>query len=172
MAHLDIHYGFSVNGVAGLHTEILENSELKPFYDIYPQKFNNKTNGVTFRRWLETCDPALAALIDDCIGPDWRKDPAEAGGPAEVPGRPAVLARLLEVKQQNKDRLCRLLWSEQGLELDPYSVFDIQIKRLHEYKRQQMNALDIIHQYLEIKAGRLPQRPVTVLFGGKAAPPM
>ena len=170
MAHLDIHYGFSVNGVARLHTKILEHTELKPFYDIYPQKFSNKTNGVTFRRWLETCDQSLVALIDDCVGPDWRRDAQKLEGLLKYKDDPAVLARLLEVKQQNKDRLCRLLWSEQGLDLDPSSVFDVQIKRFHEYKRQQMNALAVIHQYLEIKAGRLPQRPVTVLFGGKAAP--
>ena len=170
MAHLDIHYGFSVNGVARLHTKILEHTELKPFYDIYPQKFCNKTNGVTFRRWLETCDQSLVALIDDCVGPDWRRDAQKLEGLLKYKDDPAVLARLLEVKQQNKDRLCRLLWSEQGLDLDPSSVFDVQIKRFHEYKRQQMNALAVIHQYLEIKAGRLPQRPVTVLFGGKAAP--
>ena len=141
MAHLDIHYGFSVNGVARLHTKILEHTELKPFYDIYPQKFS-----------------------------DWRRDAQKLEGLLKYKDDPAVLARLLEVKQQNKDRLCRLLWSEQGLDLDPSSVFDVQIKRFHEYKRQQMNALAVIHQYLEIKAGRLPQRPVTVLFGGKAAP--
>lgn len=170
MAHLDIHYGFSVNGVAQLHTDILKHTELKPFCDIYPQKFSNKTNGVTFRRWLETCDQPLVSLIDDCIGPDWRRDAQKLEGLLNFRDDPAVLSRLLEVKQQNKDRLCRLLWSEQGLDLDPSSVFDVQIKRFHEYKRQQMNALAVIHQYLEIKAGRLPQRPVTVLFGGKAAP--
>ena len=170
MAHMDIHCGFSVNGVAALHTEILKNTELKPFYDLYPKKFNNKTNGVTFRRWLETCNPALTALIDGCIGPDWRKDTRKLEGLMAFAGDGQVLDRLLTIKQENKDRLCRLLWSEQGIQLDPESVFDIQIKRLHEYKRQQMNALYIIHQYLEIKAGRLPQRPVTVLFGAKAAP--
>ena len=162
---MDIHCGFSVNGVAALHTEILKNTELKPFYDLYPKKFNNKTNGVTFRRWLETCNPALTALIDGCIGPDWRKDTRKLEGLMAFAGDGQVLDRLLTIKQENKDRLCRLLWSEQGIQLDPESVFDIQIKRLHEYKRQQMNALYIIHQYLEIKAGRLPQRPVTVLFG-------
>ena len=170
MAHLDIHYGFSVNGVAQLHTDILKHTELKPFCDIYPQKFSNKTNGITFRRWLETCDQPLVSLIDGCIGPDWRRDAQKLEGLLNFRDDPAVLSRLLEVKQQNKDRLCRLLWSEQGLDLDPSSVFDVQIKRFHEYKRQQMNALAVIHQYLEIKAGRLPQRPVTVLFGGKAAP--
>lgn len=170
MAHMDIHYGFSVNGVAALHTEILKNSELKPFYDLYPEKFNNKTNGVTFRRWLEACDPALTQLIDGCIGPDWRQDARRLEGLLAYAGDDKVLDRLLEVKQANKDQLCRLLWAAQGIELDARSVFDIQIKRLHEYKRQQMNALYIIHKYLEIKAGRRPERPVTVLFGAKAAP--
>ena len=170
MAHMDIHYGFSVNGVAALHTKILEETELRPFYDIYPQKFNNKTNGVTFRRWLEACNPALAGLIDGCIGPDWRHDTEKLEGLLAFAKDEAVLDQLLAVKQANKDHLCRLLWSAQGLELDPQSVFDVQIKRLHEYKRQQMNALYVIHQYLEIKAGRMPERPVTVIFGAKAAP--
>ncbi|OUQ78621.1 glycogen/starch/alpha-glucan phosphorylase [Flavonifractor sp. An100] len=170
MAHMDIHYGFSVNGVAALHTEILKNSELKAFCDLYPQKFNNKTNGVTFRRWLEACNGELTALIDQCVGRDWRRDTTKLEGLMKFAQDPSVLQRLLDIKQHNKDRLCRLLWSEQGVELDPQSVFDIQIKRLHEYKRQQMNALYVIHQYLEIKAGRLPRRPITVLFGGKAAP--
>ncbi len=170
MAHMDIHCGYSVNGVAALHTEILKNSELKPFYDIYPEKFNNKTNGVTFRRWLEACNPALAALIDSCIGPDWRGDAAKLEGLLAFREDSGVLNRLMEVKQDNKNQLCRLLWAEQSIELDPQSVFDIQVKRLHEYKRQQMNALYVIHKYLEIKAGRLPERPVTVFFGAKAAP--
>ena len=170
MAHMDIHCGYSVNGVAALHTEILKNSELKPFYDIYPEKFNNKTNGVTFRRWLEACNPALATLIDSCIGPDWRGDAAKLEGLLAFREDSGVLNRLMEVKQDNKNQLCRLLWAEQSIELDPQSVFDIQVKRLHEYKRQQMNALYVIHKYLEIKAGRLPERPVTVFFGAKAAP--
>ena len=170
MAHMDIHYGFSVNGVAALHTEILKGTELRPFYDIYPEKFNNKTNGVTFRRWLEAYNPALSELIDGCIGPGWRRDAERLEGLLAFTEDGQVLDRLLAVKQANKEQLCRLLWSAQGIGLDPASVFDIQIKRLHEYKRQQMNALYVIHQYLEIKAGRLPERPVTVLFGGKAAP--
>ena len=170
MAHMDIHYGFSVNGVAALHTEILKNSELKHFCDIYPQKFNNKTNGVTFRRWLEACNVELVALLDQCIGTDWRQDTRKLEGMLQYINDDAVLDRLLEVKQHNKDHLCRLLWAKQGVELDPVSVFDIQIKRLHEYKRQQMNALYIIHKYLEIKSGKLPERPVTILFGAKAAP--
>ena len=170
MAHMDIHYGFSVNGVAALHTEILKTSELRPFYDIYPEKFNNKTNGVTLRRWLEACDPALSALIDDCVGPHWRREPQQLEGLLAFAEDTGVLDRLLEVKQGNKDHLCRLLWGKQSIELDPQSVFDVQIKRLHEYKRQQMNALYLIHQYLAIKDGKLPERPVTALFGAKAAP--
>jgi len=170
MAHMDIHYGFSVNGVAALHTEILKQSELKHFYQLYPRKFNNKTNGVTFRRWLEACNGGLTALIDDCIGGGWRQDPEKLEGLMAFAGDQGVLDRLLAVKQENKDQLCRMMWSAQEIELDPYSVFDIQAKRLHEYKRQQMNALYIIYQYLNIKSGRLPQRPVTVIFGAKAAP--
>ena len=170
MAHMDIHCGFSVNGVAALHTEILKNSELKPFYDLYPGKFNNKTNGVTFRRWLEACDPQLTALIDDCVGADWRQDARKLERLLEHIDDDAVLDRLLEVKQHNKNHLCRILWAVQHLELDPQSVFDIQVKRLHEYKRQQMNALYVIHKYLEIKSGKLPEQPVTVIFGAKAAP--
>ena len=170
MAHMDIHCGHSVNGVAALHTEILKSSELKPFYDIYPEKFNNKTNGVTFRRWLEACDPELAALIDQCIGDGWRRDAKKLEELLAFQEDEAVLDRLLEVKQAKKNRLCWMMWAEQGIELDPQSVFDIQVKRLHEYKRQQMNALYIISKYLDIKAGRLPERPVTILFGAKAAP--
>ncbi len=170
MAHMDIHCGYSVNGVAALHTEILKNSELKPFCDIYPEKFNNKTNGVTLRRWLEACDPELAALIDSCIGPDWRRDAKKLEKLLDFQEDGAVLDKLLEVKQHNKNQLCRVLWATQGIEIDPQSVFDIQVKRLHEYKRQQMNALYVIHKYLEIKAGKLPEQPVTVLFGAKAAP--
>ena len=170
MAHMDIHYGFSVNGVAALHTEILKHSELKPFYDLSPKKFNNKTNGVTFRRWLEACDPRLSALIDDCIGSSWRQDARKLEGLLAFQEDANILQRLLDVKQANKQDLCQALFSRQGVEVDPLSVFDVQIKRLHEYKRQQMNALYIIHQYLEIKSGRLPQRPVTVIFGAKAAP--
>ena len=170
MAHMDIHCGFSVNGVAALHTDILKNSELKHFYDIYPEKFNNKTNGVTFRRWLEACDPELAALIDSCIGADWRQDAKKLEKLLGFQEDESVLERLLEVKQHNKERLCWVLWASQHIEVDPQSVFDIQVKRLHEYKRQQMNALYIIRKYLDIKAGKLPERPVTILFGAKAAP--
>ena len=170
MAHLDIHCGFSVNGVAALHTEILKDSELKPFYDLYPEKFSNKTNGITFRRWLEVCNPGLCRLINMCIGDGWRKDAAQLEGLLDFRENDEVLNRLLEVKEENKRRLCGQLWAEQGIELDPLSLFDIQIKRLHEYKRQQMNALYVIHKYLEIKSGKLPEQPVTVIFGAKAAP--
>ncbi len=170
MAHMDIHWGFSVNGVAALHTEILKNSELKPFHDLYPEKFNNKTNGVTFRRWLEACNPELSALIDGCIGPSWRRDAGELEKLLSFREDGEVLDRLLEVKRRNKEALCRALAAEQGVEPDPESVFDIQAKRLHEYKRQQMNALYLIRKYLDIKAGKPPRRPVTAIFGAKAAP--
>ena len=170
MAHLDIHYGYSVNGVAALHTDILKSSELKPFYDIYPDRFNNKTNGVTLRRWLEVCNPQLAALIDQCIGPDWRRDAMRLGGLMNFYNDAAVLEKMRAIKADNKRALMDALRREQGIEMDPESVFDIQAKRLHEYKRQQMNALYVIRKYLDIKAGKLPERPVTVIFGAKAAP--
>ena len=170
MAHMDIHYGYSVNGVAALHTEILKKAELKRFYDLYPRKFNNKTNGVTLRRWLEACNPDLTALIDQCIGPGWRQDPGRLVGLMDFMDNDRVLERLLVVKQNAKERFCRQLREAQGIDLDPTSIFDVQIKRLHEYKRQQMNALYIVQKYLDIKAGRIPERPITVLFGAKAAP--
>ena len=170
MAHMDIHYGHSVNGVAALHTEILKNSELKPFYDLYPAKFNNKTNGVTFRRWLEACDPALSDWITARIGPGWQRDAAELEKLLPFADDPDSLAGLLEVKQQNKRRLAALLRSRQGVEVDENSIFDIQVKRLHEYKRQQMNALWVIYKYCQIKGGHRPPRPITVVFGAKAAP--
>ena len=170
MANLSVIGSHSVNGVAALHTEILKNDVMKDFYKLTPDKFNNKTNGVTFRRWLETCDPELAGLIDSCIGPDWRQDAKQLEKLLDFQEDESVLDRLLAVKQHNKNRLCWVLWARQHIEIDPRSVFDIQVKRLHEYKRQQMNALYIIHKYLEIKQGKLPERPVTVLFGAKAAP--
>ena len=170
MAHMDIHYGHSVNGVAALHTEILKNSELKPFYDLYPAKFNNKTNGVTFRRWLEACDPALSDWITARIGPDWQRDAAGLEKLLPFADDPDSLAGLLEVKRQNKRRLAALLRSRQGVEVDENSIFDIQVKRLHEYKRQQMNALWVIYKYCQIKGGHRPPRPITVVFGAKAAP--
>ena len=170
MAHMDIHYGHSVNGVAALHTEILKKSELKPFYDLYPEKFNNKTNGVTFRRWLEVCDPALARWITERIGDGWTRDAAELEKLLPYADDEASLAALLAVKDHNKRKLQALLRQRQGVEVDPASVFDIQVKRLHEYKRQQMNALWVIYKYCQIKGGCRPPRPITVLFGAKAAP--
>ena len=170
MAHMDIHYGFSVNGVASLHTEILEKSELKAFADIYPEKFNNKTNGITFRRWLMHCNPALAAFITEKIGPGWKKDAAELEKLLQFQDDEDTLRRLLDIKHQNKKALCAELKEKAGVETDTHSIFDIQIKRLHEYKRQQMNALYIIWKYQQIKAGNKPQRPITLVFGAKAAP--
>ena len=170
MAHMDIHYSDSVNGVAALHTQILCQSELKAFADVYPHKFNNKTNGITLRRWLEVCNPKLAALIDQCVGEGWRTDANRLEQLLSFTGDGQVLRRLLEIKRENKQALCACLERRQGIRLDPESLFDIQIKRLHEYKRQQMNALYVIRKYLEIKGGQLPPRPITVLFGAKAAP--
>ena len=170
MAHMDIHYGHSVNGVAALHTDILKTSELKPFYDLYPEKFNNKTNGVTFRRWLEACDPALSHWITQRIGDGWTRDTARLEQLLPFADDPESLASLLEVKQHNKRKLQALLRQRQGVEVDENSVFDIQVKRLHEYKRQQMNALWVIYKYCQIKGGNKPARPITVLFGAKAAP--
>ena len=170
MAHMDIHYGFSVNGVAALHTDILKNTELKHFYDIYPGKFNNKTNGITFRRWLMACNPALAELITQCIGEGWKRNPEQLEKLLALRKDAQVLDKLLEIKAENKRRLSAYLYQTQNISLDPESIFDIQVKRLHEYKRQQMNALYAIHQYLRIKAGYTPARPITVIFGAKAAP--
>ena len=170
MAHMDIHYGHSVNGVAALHTDILKTSELKPFYDLYPEKFNNKTNGVTFRRWLEACDPALSHWITQRIGDSWTRDAARLEQLLPFADDPESLASLLEVKQHNKRKLQALLRQRQGVEVDENSIFDIQVKRLHEYKRQQMNALWVIYKYCQIKGGNKPARPITVLFGAKAAP--
>ena len=170
MAHMDIHYGHSVNGVAALHTDILKTSELKPFYDLYPEKFNNKTNGVTFRRWLEACDPALSHWITQRIGDGWTRDAARLEQLLPFADDPESLASLLEVKQHNKRKLQALLRQRQGVEVDENSIFDIQVKRLHEYKRQQMNALYLIWKYQQIKAGHKPHRPLTMIFGAKAAP--
>ncbi|MDO4266940.1 MAG: glycogen/starch/alpha-glucan phosphorylase [Eubacteriales bacterium] len=169
MAHMDIHYGFSVNGVAYLHTEILKKSELKNFYRLYPEKFNNKTNGITFRRWLMHCNHALADCITAVIGDGWRKDAMELEKLADR-ADDKLLERLLAIKQENKAALAAYLKETQNVEIDENSIFDIQIKRLHEYKRQQMNALYVIHKYLEIKKGKKPLRPITVIFGAKAAP--
>lgn len=169
MAHMDIHYGYSVNGVAALHTEILKNSELKPFYDIYPQKFNNKTNGITFRRWLLHCNHELTRWIGKHID-GFRKDADKLEGLLKIVDDEAALDELLEVKHEKKRQLSAYLKETQGLALNPDSIFDIQVKRLHEYKRQQMNALYAIYKYLEIKAGRKPATPITMIFGAKAAP--
>ena len=170
MAHIDIHYGFSVNGVASLHTEILKETELNNFYKIYPEKFNNKTNGITFRRWLLHCNPALTELLDELIGEGYKKDAAELEKLLAFKDDEKVLDRLVEIKHANKEALCKYLEETQGVEVSPDTIFDIQIKRLHEYKRQQLNALYIIDKYLEIKAGKIPAAPVTAIFGAKAAP--
>ena len=170
MAHMDIHYGFSVNGVAYLHTEILKDSELNNFYKIYPEKFNNKTNGITFRRWLLHCDKGLTSLIEELIGPGFKKDAMELEKLGQFVNDDAVLDRLLAIKTENKVVLKNYLKATQNIDLDENSVFDIQIKRLHEYKRQQMNALYVINKYFEIKAGKKPARKITAIFGAKAAP--
>ena len=170
MAHIDIHYGFSVNGVASLHTEILKETELNNFYKIYPEKFNNKTNGITFRRWLLHCNPALTELLDELIGEGYKKDAAELEKLLAFEDDEKVLDRLVEIKHANKEALCKYLEETQGVKVSPDTIFDIQIKRLHEYKRQQLNALYIIDKYLEIKAGKIPAAPVTAIFGAKAAP--
>ena len=170
MAHMDIHYGFSVNGVAAIHTEILKETELHPFYEIYPEKFNNKTNGITFRRWLLSCNRELTALIDETIGTDYKKDAGKLEKLMEYVDDEAFTDRLLGIKKEKKRILAEYILEKEGETLNPDSIFDVQIKRLHEYKRQQMNALYIIHKYLEIKKGKRPARPLTFLFGAKAAP--
>ncbi|PXX79689.1 glycogen/starch/alpha-glucan phosphorylase [Dielma fastidiosa] len=170
MAHIDIHYGYSVNGVAAIHTEILKNTELKPFYQIYPEKFNNKTNGITFRRWLYACNPELDQWLNQWIGSDYKKDAAKLEQLLAFKDNKQCLDELAAIKQLKKKQLAQMLKATQNIDLDPESVFCIQIKRLHEYKRQQMNALYIIHKYFEIKAGKLPARPITMIFGAKAAP--
>ncbi len=170
MAHIDIHYGFSVNGVAAIHTDILKNTELKHFYDIYPEKFNNKTNGITFRRWLLSCNRELAAYISSLIGDGYKKDAGELEKLLAYKEDPQVLDRIEAIKKEKKSALAEYIQDKEGVELNPDSIYDIQIKRLHEYKRQQMNALYIIHKYLEIKGGKKPVRPMTFIFGAKAAP--
>ena len=170
MAHIDIHYGFSVNGVAALHTEILKATELHNFYQLYPEKFNNKTNGITFRRWLLHCNPLLADQITEWIGDGYKKDATELKKLEKFAEDEESLQNLLQIKKENKHQLAEYLRRTQGIELNEDSVFDIQIKRLHEYKRQQMNALYVIYKYLEIKSGKLPKTPITVIFGAKAAP--
>lgn len=170
MARMDMHYGFSVNGVATLHTEILKDVELKPFYDIYPEKFNNKTNGITFRRWLMHCDKKLVEWMDKYGVGEFRKDASKLEGLLAQIDNEEALNALLDVKQQNKTALKEYLEKESGVVLNDNAIFDIQIKRLHEYKRQQMNVLYIIYKYLDIKAGNKPKRPITMIFGAKAAP--
>ena len=170
MAHIDIHFGYAVNGVAALHTEILKESELKPFYDIYPQKFNNKTNGITFRRWLVHCNHNLAEYLKELIGPGYMENAEELEKLLAYQDDENVLAKLKEIKKKQKAELKKYLKMTQNVEIDENSVFDIQIKRLHEYKRQQMNALYAIYKYKEIKKGNLPKRPLTMIFGAKAAP--
>ena len=170
MAHIDIHFGYAVNGVAALHTEILKESELKSFYDIYPQKFNNKTNGITFRRWLVHCNHNLAEYLKELIGPKYIEHAEELEKLLAYQDNEKVLAKLKEIKKEAKVELKKYLKMTQNVEIDENSVFDIQIKRLHEYKRQQMNALYAIYKYKEIKKGNLPKRPITMIFGAKAAP--
>lgn len=170
MAHMDIHYGYSVNGVAALHTEILEESELRPFYDIYPEKFNNKTNGITFRRWLIHCNHDLNDYLESLIGKGFHKDAEELKKLMDYKDDDKVIDELLKIKQGNKKKLVSYLKETRGLELDENAIYDIQIKRLHEYKRQQMNALYVIYKYLEIKKGNKPKTPINVIFGAKAAP--
>ncbi len=169
MAHMDIHYGFSVNGVAYLHTEILKNTELKKFYDLYPEKFNNKTNGITFRRWLLHCNHPLSDFITEKIGAGYKTDATKLDELGRFTDHES-LRKLLEIKHHNKLVLKAYLKETQDIDVDENSIFDIQVKRLHEYKRQQMNALYVIHKYLEIKRGKVPATPITVIFGAKAAP--
>ena len=170
MAHIDIHYGFSVNGVAALHTEILEKSELNNFYKIYPEKFNNKTNGITFRRWLLHCNPELTDQITEWIGDGYKKDAEELKKLEKYLSDKGALDTLLKIKTDNKADFVDYIKRTQNITLNPDSIFDIQVKRLHEYKRQQLNALFVIHKYLEIKKGNIPETPITVIFGAKAAP--
>ena len=170
MAHIDIHYGYSVNGVAAIHTEILKDTELNHFYKLYPSKFNNKTNGITFRRWLLSCNQELAALLEDKIGSEFKKDASKLEKLLAFKDDEAVLDAIAAIKKGKKQELAAHIAKAEGVELDPTSIFDIQIKRLHEYKRQQMNALYIIHKYLEIKKGKKPATPLSFIFGAKAAP--
>ncbi len=170
MAHIDIHYGYSVNGVAAIHTDILKDTELNSFYKLYPEKFNNKTNGVTFRRWLLQCNRPLSALLDRTIGKEYRSDADALEKLLGFKEDAGVLKALEDIKRSNKEELAAYIKKHEGIELNTDSIFDIQVKRLHEYKRQQMNALYIIHKYLEIKDGKKPKRPITCIFGAKAAP--
>ncbi|WP_418688403.1 glycogen/starch/alpha-glucan phosphorylase [Agathobacter sp.] len=170
MAHMDIHFGYSVNGVAYLHTEILKNTELNNFYKLYPEKFNNKTNGITFRRWLMSCNPELSAYVTELIGDGWKKDANELEKLGNFINDDAVLTKLVDIKNAKKTELASYLKKTQNLDVPDNSIFDIQVKRLHEYKRQQLNVLYIIRKYFEIKAGKKPSTPITCFFGAKAAP--
>ena len=170
MANMDIHYGYSVNGVAALHTEILKQSELKNFYEIYPEKFNNKTNGITFRRWLMHANPELAKLLDRTIGKEYRHDATKLEALKAHTHDLEFQEALKGIKRNNKLRLKHFLQEHQGVTVKEDSIFDVQIKRMHEYKRQQMNALYVIYKYLDIKNGNIPAKPITIIFGGKAAP--
>ena len=170
MAFIDIHYGFSINGVAAIHTEILKETELHQFYELYPDKFNNKTNGITFRRWLLSCNHGLANLLSQTISDAYKKDANRLEDLLQYQNDDEILNRLDEIKHSNKLALADYIQTHEGVELDPNGIYDIQIKRLHEYKRQQMNALYIIHKYLEIKSGKKPVRPLNFIFGAKAAP--
>ena len=170
MAHMDIHFGYSVNGVAYLHTEILKNTELNNFYKLYPEKFNNKTNGITFRRWLMSCNPELSAYITELIGDGWKKDANELEKLGNFINDDTVLTKLVDIKNAKKTELASYLKKTQNLDVPDNSIFDIQVKRLHEYKRQQLNVLYIIRKYFEIKAGKKPSTPITCFFGAKAAP--
>ena len=170
MAHIDIHFGFSVNGVAALHTEILKKTELKPFYDLYPAKFNNKTNGITLRRWLLHCNQPLTAFLRETIGPGFEKDFSGLEALLAYREDARVLDRLLSIKRENKEAFAQTMEQLQGVVIDPESIYDVQVKRLHEYKRQQMNALYAIGKILDIRAGHVPARPITMIFGAKAAP--
>ena len=170
MAHMDIHYGFSVNGVAALHTEILKNTELNNFYKIYPEKFNNKTNGITFRRWLLHCNRELSAYIESLIGPGFKKNADELEKLLDYKDDEKVLEKLAQIKVEKKLEFKKFMKETQDMDLDENSIFDVQVKRLHEYKRQQMNALYAIYKYLDIKAGNKPKTPITMIFGAKAAP--
>lgn len=170
MAHMDIHYGFSVNGVAALHTDILKNQELKNFYDIYPEKFNNKTNGITFRRWLLHCNRQLSAYIEELIGSGFKQDASQLEKLMDFADNQAVFHKLAEIKREKKLEFKKFLQETQDVEINENSIMDVQVKRLHEYKRQQLNALYIIYKYLEIKDGKKPERPITFIFGAKAAP--
>ena len=170
MAHMDIHFGYSINGVASLHTEILKNSELKAFYELYPEKFNNKTNGITFRRWLLHCNHELSQYITSLIGDEYKTDATKLKDLLKFVDDETVLNKLLTIKQNRKQDLCNYLNKTMHLTLNPNSIFDIQIKRLHEYKRQQMNLLYIIQLLQKIRSGYVPSTPITFIFGAKAAP--